>query len=161
MAFSKPAAGAYTARKYRRLRTCHANVGHRPLFFKHKQRDAANAPRVFARGRQCERTVLLQVSSDQTFRAGVGRPCCLGIVAAQCGSSRYEGKRLKAALAAGGKHPSCGSLRGNASSPEDASRIQDCFLTTRPLTDCGQLTVGPSDESPGAITARSGERFNN
>jgi len=47
--------------------------------------------RVLTRGGHCDRKILLQVSSDYAVGTRAGRSCCFGVVAAQCGFSRYEG----------------------------------------------------------------------
>ena len=43
---------------------------------------------ILAGGRQCDWKILSQVSSDHAVGTGVGRPCCFGIVLAQCGFGR-------------------------------------------------------------------------
>ncbi len=50
---------------------------------------------VLASGGQCDREILLQVSSDYAFGTGVGRPCCLGIVAAQCGFAKLISRNVR------------------------------------------------------------------
>jgi NAD(P)-dependent dehydrogenase (short-subunit alcohol dehydrogenase family) len=56
-----------------------------------RRRSNDHLSRVVARGGQCDRKILLQVSSDHAVGTGVGRPCCFGIVGAQCCFGGCEG----------------------------------------------------------------------
>ena len=86
--------------------------------------------RVFARGGRCDRKIFLQVSSSYAFASGVGRPCCFGPVAAQCGFGGYEGiADLPAKIAS--RPTGAKSTKAAPSPPAGFCLLTSATLTTR------------------------------
>ena len=75
------------------------------------------------------------MSSDYAVGTGVGRPCCFGIVAAQCGFRRYEG--IADLLAKIGS-------RANRSNDFRAGLLRhlQVLVIDRRYTDDAQLIIG-------------------